>query len=259
MQMTHEVRRALGTHHHSPTMAALMVDELREQRLVLGRCEVRQPRPPSGGDEEVQVERNRTLLRGLLTAVGFEVQEAASGEEALERWQAWEPHLIWMDKRMPGIDGLETTRRIRAAEAQRGNGHTRILALSASALDHERDEILAAGCDDFLPKPFREESVLAKMREHLGLAYAYEEPRARRSAAVATAMTAHRLGAVPPPLIAQLRRALMQADTEEAVKVTRDLGGYDEPLAAELRGMIEEFRLDEVEAALDQLGPSTHP
>lgn len=70
MQMPHEVRRALGTHHHSPTMAALMFDELRQQRLVLGRCEVRQTRPPSGGDEEVQVERNGTLLRGPVDETG---------------------------------------------------------------------------------------------------------------------------------------------------------------------------------------------
>jgi len=196
---------------------------------------------------------NRALLRSLLSPVGFDVKEAASGEEAIEAWQAWQPHLIWMDKRMPGIDGLETTRRIRAAEAQRGGERTRILALSASALDHERDEVLAAGCDDFLPKPFREESVFAQMREHLGLAYTYEEALAGPAVATATTMTAERLGALPQPVLAELRRALMQGDTEEAVKLTRDLGGYDEPLAAELRAMIEAFRLDEVEAALGQV------
>jgi signal transduction histidine kinase/ABC-type glycerol-3-phosphate transport system substrate-binding protein/CheY-like chemotaxis protein len=230
-------RRVVGLAAGQPAWRVLVVDDLRD---------------------------NRTLLRALLSAVGFDVREAASGEEAIGAWQAWRPHLIWMDKRMPGIDGLETTRRIRAAEALQGGGaggggeggRTRILALSASALDHEREEVLAAGCDDFLPKPFREDSVLARMREHLGLAYAYEDPPAGAAAAAASTMTAERLGALPRPLLADLRRALLQADTEEAVKLTRDLGGYDEPLAAELRAMIEAFRLDEVEAALGQVGPA---
>src|SRR5262249_16644989 len=111
------------------------------------------------------VPENRTVPKSLLASAGFDVTEAASGVQAVEAWSAQRPELVWMDKRMAGIDGLEATRRIRAAEAPGEGGRTRILAVSASALDHERDEILAAGCDDFLPKPFREETLFAKMRE----------------------------------------------------------------------------------------------
>ncbi len=117
---------------------------------------------------------NRAVLSRLLLSVGFEVREAASGEEALEVWNGWRPSLIWMDKRMPGIDGLEVTRRIRAAEREAGGTRVPILALSASALDHERGEILAAGCDDFVAKPFREETIFAKLREHLGVSFVSE-------------------------------------------------------------------------------------
>jgi CheY-like chemotaxis protein len=122
---------------------------------------------------------NRTVLSRLLAAVGFLVREAASGEEALATWQSWQPHFIWMDKRMPGIDGLEVTRRIRERERANGRARVPIIALSASALEHEREEILGAGCDDFVAKPFRESMIFAKMREHLGVEYVYEsEPSA---------------------------------------------------------------------------------
>jgi CheY-like chemotaxis protein/anti-sigma regulatory factor (Ser/Thr protein kinase) len=114
---------------------------------------------------------NRTVLTRLLESAGFDVHGAANGEEALALWESWQPQFIWMDKRMQGLDGLEVTRRIRARE--RGT-RVPIIALSASALEHERADILAAGCDDFVAKPFRESTIFAKMREHLGVEYTYE-------------------------------------------------------------------------------------
>jgi signal transduction histidine kinase/DNA-binding response OmpR family regulator len=192
---------------------------------------------------------NRVLLRGLMGAVGFDVREAAGGEETVELWNAWQPHLIWMDKRMPGVDGLEATRRIRAAEKTRGLAPTKILALSASALEHERASILAAGCDDFLPKPFREDALFEAMRTHLGLAYAYEERSVARAAP--QLVKGERLARLPEALRAQLRSALLQGDTDRAREVAAAFEAHDAPLGHELRTMIEAFRLDEVEAALD--------
>ena len=117
---------------------------------------------------------NRAVLTRLLTQVGFVVREAATGDDALALWRSWRPQLIWMDKRMSGLDGLEVTRRIRAEEKANGE-HTPIIALSASALEHERGEILAAGCDDFTAKPFRESTIFEKLREHLGVRYVYDD------------------------------------------------------------------------------------
>ncbi len=89
------------------------------------------------------------------------------------------------DVRLPGIDGLTATRRIRAAEAARGRPRVPIVALSASALEHERGEILAAGCDDFVAKPFRDATIFAKLREHAHVRFAYEEAAAAPPAAPA--------------------------------------------------------------------------
>jgi signal transduction histidine kinase/ABC-type glycerol-3-phosphate transport system substrate-binding protein/DNA-binding response OmpR family regulator len=197
------------------------------------------------------VPENRALLRGLLTSVGFDVREAAGGEEAFQVWREWQPHLVWMDKRMPDVDGLEATRRIRAAEQADGGAVTKILALSASALEHEREEILAAGCDDFLPKPFGEDALFEAMRRHLGLRYAYARATPR---VVSTVVTGARLARLPLALLADLRNALMQGDTEQALQLTTRIGAADASLAEELRAMIRAFRLDEVEAALDDVG-----
>jgi signal transduction histidine kinase/DNA-binding response OmpR family regulator/ligand-binding sensor domain-containing protein len=118
---------------------------------------------------------NRTVLTRLLASVGFEVRDAASGEEALAVVEEWQPRFIWMDKRMQGMDGLEVTRRIRARERETGRPRIPIIALSASALEHERADVLAAGCDDFVSKPFRESLIFAKLREHLGVRFIYED------------------------------------------------------------------------------------
>ncbi|HNL98745.1 MAG TPA: ATP-binding protein, partial [Accumulibacter sp.] len=90
---------------------------------------------------------NRTLLVQLLAPLGFAVEAAADGEQALRCWREWQPDLIWLDIQMPGLDGHEVTRRIRAAERER---RTIILAITACAFDGQREEILAAGCDGFL-------------------------------------------------------------------------------------------------------------
>jgi signal transduction histidine kinase/CheY-like chemotaxis protein/ligand-binding sensor domain-containing protein len=121
---------------------------------------------------------NRTVLSRLLTQAGFEVRAATNGAEAVETWREWRPALVWMDWRMNEMDGLEATRRIRAEEAARGLARTPILALSASALDHERGQILAAGCDDFVAKPYREATIFAKIHEFAHVEYVFEDQTA---------------------------------------------------------------------------------
>ncbi|MBN1887664.1 MAG: response regulator [Thermoflexales bacterium] len=116
------------------------------------------------------IEPNRKLLVRFLRPLDFEVREAVDGEQALAMWERWRPHLIWMDVRMPYLDGLEVARRIRAS----GDRDTIIIALTASAFNDQRDEALAAGCDDFVRKPFRGAELFEAMERHLGLHYVYE-------------------------------------------------------------------------------------
>ncbi len=146
---------------------------------------------------------NRMVLAKLLVSVGFEVRDAGSGDEALRIWESWQPHLIWMDKRMHGLDGLEVTRRIRAREKSERRKRVPILAPSARALEHEGGEITEAGCDDFVPKPYRESTISAKTREHLGVRYVYDDEA--------------------PPLAAEGRSVLLVDDDSICRQIAQEL------------------------------------
>jgi CheY-like chemotaxis protein len=108
---------------------------------------------------------NALLTRSLLTRLGHRPEVAPDGAAAVEAWQAaldaGSPHdVILMDVHMPGVDGLEATRRIRAAEADSGKPRTRIIALTANAYAEDRDACLAAGMDGFLVKPLARERLI---------------------------------------------------------------------------------------------------
>jgi signal transduction histidine kinase/ActR/RegA family two-component response regulator len=111
---------------------------------------------------------NRLLLFNILEPLDFELREADSGQTALIHFEQWQPHLIWMDIRMPVMDGLEAARRIKATEAGR---RTKIIAVTAHALEEERTEILAAGCDDFIRKPYQVTEIFECLTKHLGVSY----------------------------------------------------------------------------------------
>ena len=146
---------------------------------------------------------NRYLLVNMLKPLGFDVREAVNGKEAIALWQDWHPHLIWMDMRMPVMDGYEATRRIRALEQTSPEvraswssdggeldmpsvpllsntptpmaNETKIIALTASAFEESRSAVLAVGCNDFVRKPFREHIIFDKIAQYLPVQYHYEE------------------------------------------------------------------------------------
>jgi CheY-like chemotaxis protein len=113
-------------------------------------------------------ETNRLLILQLLGSLGFAVREAKNGREAIAIWEEWHPDLILMDIQMPILDGYEATREIRSRPDGR---QIPILALTASAFEEHRQEIVKAGCNDFLRKPFRREELLQKLRQYLGVQY----------------------------------------------------------------------------------------
>jgi CheY-like chemotaxis protein len=115
-------------------------------------------------------EINALLARSLLTRLGHRPTGAASGAAALEAWRAARaagaPYdLVLMDVHMPGLDGLEAARRIRASEAEANARRTPIIALTANAFAEERDACLAAGMDGFLVKPLDRARLAAALAE----------------------------------------------------------------------------------------------
>ncbi|MGP1375807.1 MAG: GAF domain-containing protein [Almyronema sp.] len=116
---------------------------------------------------------NQLLLQRFMTALNVDHRTAGDGEEALRLWQTWKPHLIWMDMRMPRLDGYETTRQIRTAEAEQTLSPTVIIALTATAFEESQAAMFAAGCNEVLLKPFKREKLLALMRQYLDPACGY--------------------------------------------------------------------------------------
>ncbi|EDX84435.1 PAS fold family [Synechococcus sp. PCC 7335] len=133
---------------------------------------------------------NRKLLSHLLMNVGFEVREAQNGEEAIARWESWQPHLILMDMRMPIMTGEEATRRIKTLEKTRINPYhqTRIVALTANAFTEDRTAAIACGCDDFISKPIRANEIFEKLSNQLDIRYQYTNSH-RQSVCCASACT----------------------------------------------------------------------
>jgi CheY-like chemotaxis protein len=113
---------------------------------------------------------NRAVLVDMLAPLGFRIAEAGNGQEALDVVGRFQPDVVLMDMRMPVLDGLEATRRLRQSEALRD---VIVIAVSASAYGHHREQYLAAGADDFLSKPFQLEELLELLRARLGLELVY--------------------------------------------------------------------------------------
>jgi two-component system, cell cycle response regulator DivK len=109
-------------------------------------------------------EENRRIMRDLLTSAGIEMAEALTGEDGVRAAETERPELILMDIQLPGLDGYEATRRIKANPALRS---IPIIAVTSYALSGDEVKAREAGCDDYVAKPFSPRALLAKVREHL--------------------------------------------------------------------------------------------
>ncbi len=184
----------------------------------------------------------RQLLLRLLAPLGVELREACDGQEAVNIWCAWRPHLIWMDMRMPVLNGREATRRIRAHPE---GGDTVIIALTASSFDEERAEILAAGCNDFLSKPFEEASLFSLMQKHLGLRFVYVDETETDAVSVA-GLNAAGLATLPAALRKTLAQGLVRLDTAAVSTAIAEVRAADRTLADALQPLADEFQYERI-------------
>jgi two-component system, cell cycle response regulator DivK len=109
-------------------------------------------------------EDNRQIIRDLLTSVGYEIIEAADGVDGVAMAETHRPDLILMDIQLPGMDGYEATRRIRAVPDL---AQVPIIAVTSYALSGDEAKTREAGCDGYVAKPFSPRQLLAKIREFL--------------------------------------------------------------------------------------------
>ncbi len=188
---------------------------------------------------------SRQLLIKLLNPLGFELKEAENGQQAVEVWEEWQPHLIWMDMRMPIMNGYEATLHIR--EHTKGQA-TAIVALTASVLEEERAVILDAGCDDFLRKPFKENDIFDLMHKHVGVNYVYEDSgeAAESEGNEETKLEdlKSEITQLPGDLLTQLQEAVETADLSAILPIIEVIGEQNKPLANTLTKLVNGFRFD---------------
>ncbi len=188
---------------------------------------------------------SRELLVQLLTRIGFETQAAVNGSDALRVWQTWKPHLIWMDMRMPVMGGREATQAIRQQEGDALN-KTIIIALTAAALDHERQSVLAEGCDGFVSKPYQEQTIFETIAYHLGVQYLYESnsDQLTQIVDVATGVTAQDLQIMSPTWIQKLQDAATVARDTATLELIQQIPDSHHHLRLVLMDWIDNFRFD---------------
>jgi Amt family ammonium transporter len=185
---------------------------------------------------------NRRLLKNILEPFQFEVREAVNGLEALNYFEEWKPDLIWMDVRMPVMDGLQATRRIK--ETAEGKT-TKIIVLTAHALEEERLEIIQSGCDEFIRKPYNETEIYSALSKHLNIEFIYSKDSNNeyRSGERVIKEELHRL---PKDLLMKFAKAVESLDYKECELICDQIAKINYKLSLGLKDMITNMRFEEL-------------
>ena len=195
---------------------------------------------------------NRHLLINLLKPLEFELQEASNGQEAIARWRTWQPDLIWMDMRMPVMDGYQATRHIKKSSK---GASCPIIALTASIYEEEQAAVLEAGCDDFLRKPFRSEQIFELMSKHLGVRYLYQDdPQWSEPAEVSPhpPLTPAALSTLPLAWRQRFHQATIDLNLRLMLTEIAQIRQQNEPLADALTELVNHFKFEKIASLLQE-------
>lgn len=222
---------------------------------------------------------NSQFLLTLLTSLGFSVRQASNGQEGLETWKNWHPHLILMDMRMPVMDGYEATKQIRSqessiihhssfAETIKSPIHpekqlirdqtlrTKIIALTASVFKETQSIVLAAGCDDILHKPVQLDLLLEKLAQHLEVNYRYEPTLSisapSDSLATVTPDLHTQLNQMSIDWIRQLHRAALKGSDDKILQLSQQIPAEQVALKETLTTWSHNFWFNKITDLIEQ-------
>ncbi|MBN1584099.1 MAG: response regulator [Anaerolineae bacterium] len=200
---------------------------------------------------------NRRLLVEMLAPLGFEVREASNGREAVDICASWQPHLIWMDIRMPVMDGYEATRRIKAQLASRfaAGGEVQtdviVIAVTASSFEEEQSVVLSVAYDDFLRKPFRATDVFEMLTRHLGVRFVSAKEPAQPGIVPAQDQSFD-LSGIPADFLADLRQATLEGDWVWMQTLITGIEATHPVLAGALSELVAGFEHEAILSLIEQ-------
>lgn len=199
-------------------------------------------------------EVNRNIAKEHLTQVGFEVQTYEGGQLAIDSIPGYQPHLILMDIRMPGITGIEATSIIRNSDF---GEKIKIIALTASAFEHKRKEILSEGFDDYLAKPFKVNELIQSIAKQLLISLNYDslsDTVEIETQEVDTEFDFETVKeSVPPEFIEQFEEYVFTGALDKVGDIVMDLPASLSGFKNHIFHLIDTFDYDELEAVLEKI------
>jgi CheY-like chemotaxis protein len=196
---------------------------------------------------------NRQLLIKLLNPFGFDLQEAENGQEAIDIWKTWKPHLIWMDIRMPVMDGYEATKRIRSMAPD--TEYPVIIAVTAGVMEKKQETVMSMGYNDIVIKPFIENEIIEMLKKHLNVEFRYAidempdestNPENDPSWSISSAFNA-----LPEELVEKLKTPVKALQMDVIMDVIEEIRKQNNPLANALKNLAQAYRFDKLQELLE--------
>jgi signal transduction histidine kinase/DNA-binding NarL/FixJ family response regulator len=179
---------------------------------------------------------NRLLLHSVLEPLHVQLRDAVNGREGVSIATEWMPDLIFMDIRMPVMNGKDAARAIRRNEETR---HRPIIALTAHALEEEIRDIRAAGCDDVVSKPYHENDIYAMLRKHLNVRFVIEHTAQKNSP---MELSADHFRKIPESLVDELSEAAVLLDSDLCSAVVNRISTFDAEAGERLHDAVLNLR-----------------
>ncbi len=180
---------------------------------------------------------NQLLLAKLMADLGLDAKTVDNGEECVRVFQQWHPDLIWMDRRMPVMDGVEAARQIRRLP---GGDKVKIVAVTASVFKEQQAELHAAGIDDHVRKPYRFSEIYDSLAQQLGIQFTYR-PGAPSSAQQPVPLSPQQLATLTDEMRNALQAALESLDRERIAAAIRRIENLDAELGRTLSLLVDQF------------------
>ena len=188
---------------------------------------------------------SRELLKSLLIQTGFLVKTAVNGRKGVLLFKEWLPDIVFMDLRMPVLDGYGATKEIKATHEGK---NIPIIALTANAFSEDREKALNSGCDDFIRKPFKEDILFESIKNFLNVEYDYigDDNESPKDEYFSSSITSQQLAKLPADLMKNIEVAVQQADYDLILSYIEETEKYDENLFKELYILGENFEYDKL-------------